>query len=372
MRAVGLSPRTEARRLVWLIVFTIILPFVSNAQESLGNGWFRFELSGKTSEYYRTASSVLEADNPFSPSKYGPEKALDGTPATSWVEGGEGAGIGEYYVVGIKNVPEAVGFINGYAKNGDLFMKNHRVKELSARFYAGLNVGGFSTEKVVIYDARPISEARTVRLADTMGAQRVPLPFDRVEVRKKMDEFRRIGESEGWDFPQAEEMGVDGSEGLSVYYSYLLRLEIADVYRGTRWEDTCLAELWPDFGKAARVFEAEDGRSLIITTEDGIEIPTYSPPSAVLTLVETCSENEWAVVIEEPAYRGTGRVESEYALVHVPTGRDLTEEVFGESPVIGVEVLPTGFVEENGVVSVEYEDFVSGKTKMSRCLLYDE
>jgi len=126
-------------------------------------------------------------------------------------------------------------------------------------------------------------------------------------------------------------MGVDGSEGMPISFRYLIRLEIAEVYRGWKWEDTCIAELWPDYGRASKVSVSEDDKNLVITAEAGEQIPTYSDFEYVLTLVETSRNKEWAIVIKEPTYADEGRIPSTYAVIHTPSGRDLRKIFFGSS-----------------------------------------
>jgi hypothetical protein len=222
----------------------------------------------------------------------------------------------------------------------------------------------------MFYVARPISEAEVIRLTDTMKAQRVALPFDRAEIGEGMQKFRNCEEIESWRFPLAQEHGLSGEESLPLFFRYIINIEIADVYRGTTWEDTCIAELWPDYGSAGEIHVSEDRRSLVMVTDAGESIETYYPFTSVLTLVETGPEKTWAIVIKEPAYQDEGRVETEYAVVQVPAGRDMTEEIFGKTPVMAMELLPTGFLKDDGEVYVEYEDFAAGETRRVQCELY--
>ena len=362
--------RATLLTVVMLLLLSISLPELS-AQEQLSDGWLRFTLTGRTSKPDWTASSVLESDQLYRDSRYGPEKALDGDPATAWVEGVPGPGVGESYIIGLPHYPEAFGFINGYAKNRDLFEKNYRVKELKVQVFAGLAVSGFATEIAQFFDARPISEALTINLADIMEAQRIELPFEGSRILARMREFRNSEEVRSWDFPQAAEMGVDGSEGMPISFRYLIRLEIAGTYPGSKWEDTCIAELWPDYGRASKVSVSEDGKSLLITAAAGEQIPTYSDFEYVLTLVETSRNKEWAIVIKEPAYADEGRISSTYAVIHTPSGRDLSKSIFGSSAEkLGTRLLPTGFIRKQGTTYLEYEDFEQGETKQTPLSLY--
>lgn len=362
--------RTILLPILMLLILSISLPDLS-AQEQLPEGWLRFTLTGRTLQPDWTASSVLESEQLYRDSRYGPEKALDGDPATAWVEGVSGPGIGESYVIGLAHYPEALGFINGYAKNRDLFGKNYRVKELKLQVFAGLAVSGFATEIAQFFDARPISDPHTIKLADIMEAQRIELPFERTRILARMEEFRNSQEVRSWDFPQAAEMGLDGSEGMPTSFRYLVRLEIAEVYRGWKWEDTCIAELWPDYGEASNISVSEDDKSLIITTDAGEQIPTYSDFEYVLTLVDSSEDHEWAIVIKEPAYADEGRISSTYAVIHTPSGRDMSSRIFGPSAVrLGTDLLPTGFFRKQGTTYLEYEDLKMGETKQTPVRLY--
>jgi hypothetical protein len=318
------------------------------------------------------ASSVLESGQPLVASRYGPEKALDGNAATAWVEGAAGEGRGERYYLSLKSAPEALGFINGYAQNRSLFEKNHRVRRLTLQVFASVQVSGFATERAELFDARAITDTRTLRLSDVMEAQRVRLPFSRRSVIAAMEDFRTSEAISTWRFPQAREMGLDGSEGLPLYFRYILRLEIDDVYRGTAWEDTCIAELWPDYGTANTVAISDDGRALTIETAEGDRVSTYADAESVLSLVETGGNGEWAIVLREPAYQGEGRAETAYAVVHTPTGRDVGAMLFGDSALLGPEILPVGFSNRAGNTYVEYENLRTGETGRVLCSLYGE
>ena len=314
-----------------------------------------------------SASSVLEAGNFWETSRYGPEKALDGNPATAWVEGAPKGGIGESYVIALEHCPSALGFINGYAENRSLFEKNYRIKELTVKIYAGVMVSGFATEYVSFYDAVPITVDRTLRLSDTPDAQKVTLPFYRSYVQTAMEKFRGSEEISTWDFPQAKEMGLSGTEGLPRSFKYILRLEIKAIYPGTTWEDTCLAEIWPDYGEVTDVSVTDDSRALLISTPDGEEIRSYEDFEYVFSLVEHSENGEWAILIKEPAYAEPGRVSTEYAIVHTPTGRDVTDRLFEDPAVLGMEKLPTHFIEKEGKTFLVYDDFESGLTRQVVC-----
>lgn len=372
MKSKKLTPLSILQAWALVLAMLLLVPASLTAEKDLGEGWTRFDLTGTAFSPEWNASSVLESGDTLSASRYGAEKALDGDPATSWVEGAPGPGFGESYILALRSFPEAMGFYNGYAKNRELFLKNFRVKELSVRVYAAVNVDGFASERAVFYDALPLTESGTMLLSDSMEAQQVVLPFDRAEIMRGMEGFRNSREIAGGNFPQSREMGLAGGGGPPLNFRYIIRMEIAAVYRGTTWDDTCIAELWPDFGEVASVSEAPDSRSLVITTDTGDEVRTYALLEYLLSIYETSPDNQWALVMREPFYAGEGRISTDYALIHTPSGRDMSAKVFDDPAALGLELLPEGFVMEGSRVFVQYEDLSSGRTLLAPCLLYGE
>lgn len=361
-----MQSQTSLSQIPLFLCILILSAIPMHSEDTVHQDWHRFMLCGNSIVIPDWgASSVLESDDIFLPSRYGAEKALDGDTATSWVEGVPGPGIGESYTLALPSLPEALGFHNGYAKNSDLFGWNHRVKTMNVSIYAAVTVDALSTERAIIYDAQIISEMHTIHLTDTMAAQRVPLPFSRTMLIEKMKAFRESEAIESWRFPVATENGANAESGLSYDFRYLIHLEIADIYPGTRWEDTCIAELWADYGDAVGVRESENMRSLVITKADNEEIIVYSPFEYLVTLLETNSSNEWALVILEPYYHDGGRIETRYAVIHLPTGRDLSGKTLSN-------VLPVGFMEDGPDTYLKHENGVSGKGGRIPCRLYHD
>jgi len=352
-----------------LLLLSLAVPPRAPAQvEPLEGEWIRFSLSGRE---LCGASSVLESEYPWRESRYDPRKAQDGDPATSWVEGAAGEGTGEVYLFSHEALPEALGFVNGYAKNPGLFEKNYRVRELELQVYAVLTVDGFSTELVSFYDGKPIGESLSIFLEDSMERQRIDLPFDRPELRAEMEEFRSSEELATWSFPMAREMGLSGDEGLRISFRYLIELEIRDTYEGSKWEDTCIAEIWPDFGSVHAVAVAENSKSLFIRSAACEQIPSYRSRDRVLSIIETSPDKEWVLLITEPAYLEPGeRAETGYIVIHAPTGRDMTSELFAEPQRLGLGIIPTGFLEEGGRCYLLYEDLEEGRSERAPCPRY--
>lgn len=76
-----------------------------------------------------TVSSVLHDDGSIN---YKPQNVLDSELKTSWVEGVDGSGIGEWIQLETDNEQGVSGFniINGYASSKEFYYKNNRVKKI--------------------------------------------------------------------------------------------------------------------------------------------------------------------------------------------------------------------------------------------------
>jgi len=118
--------------------------------------------------------------DPNIPLRYGLQNAFDGDPATSYVENTEDDLMGISVRVHFFGVRK-IAIINGYAQNISLYKDNNRIKKLSMYYNA--------------------NEIRDMELADN---------------------------ALGWQFIKV----VEGSGGFSVH----------EVYRGEKYNDTCIAE----------------------------------------------------------------------------------------------------------------------------------
>jgi hypothetical protein len=134
------------------------------------------------------ASSVLKSQKG---NFYEPDKMFDGNRDTAWVEAEEGDGVGETVTLHFGRQRKLAGFeiINGYDKNQTIWSANSRIRELGVATATG--------------------PALDVTLQDVRGARRV-------------------------DFATP----VDTS---------FLELTIRSVYRGAKYRDTAVSELYPVF-----------------------------------------------------------------------------------------------------------------------------
>ena len=129
------------------------------------------------------ASSTLD---PQGTNSYCPKNTLDGRPDTAWVEGVRGPGIGEW--ISFRFAPQVITYIDiypGYGKSRESFSRNNRVNKATLVFSDGTRV-----------QARFVDEMRTqtISLASPLRTSSLVLIID-------------------------------------------------DVYRGSRYDDTCISEI---------------------------------------------------------------------------------------------------------------------------------
>ena len=151
------------------------------------------------------ASSVLE--DPGIPDRYSAGKAVDGALSTSWVEGVEGPGVGEQLAFLISRETSVIEIFPGYGDER-YFIPNNRLCRANLTIY--VFVAGV-TEKAVIFSVKQLLHTE--------------LEFD--------------------DRPAIQEFEVELPEidVLPQFGTVFAVIEIVDVYPGTRWDDTCIAEV---------------------------------------------------------------------------------------------------------------------------------
>jgi hypothetical protein len=143
--------------------------------------------------YAVSTSSFLKADKDYS---YTGEQANDLNYKTAWVEGKEGSGIGEYLEYRFENKSPRITTIiisNGYVKSENSWINNNRVKLLKL----------FVNDKAI----------GVIHLSDT-----------------RADQVFKVG---------VLGHNSDGSD-------LILRFEILDIYKGVKFDDTAITEIYFD------------------------------------------------------------------------------------------------------------------------------
>jgi len=154
------------------------------------------------------ASSILKTDavNRFN---YEPKNLFDNDLNTAWVEGAAGGGVGEWAEVQFEkgvNI-EAIGIINGYTKNEAIYKANNRIRKVRL--------------DVEFDDSRP--------------GDVYPNSIDLDLTEKQFNELNRNVQAPFISWLQDYGMGRAVSK---------IRLTILEVAKGTKYDDSCISELY--------------------------------------------------------------------------------------------------------------------------------
>jgi hypothetical protein len=214
-----------------IFIITIFLALGTTA--AWGQDWRMQHLSHHESGYDYRVSSELEDPGPRQFGRYGGHNLFDRNPATCWAEGVPGTGRGEYVFVSIPKGDRTIHILNGYHKSQALFMKNNRIKDLALSMYVAVFRPDQTTELFEGYDIARYGKVKRVTLPDSMKPQTIRFPWDWNEIERFMDQTYAAN-------PKTRDL-THVPEDLR--RKYLVRVEIVDVYPGTKYNDTCISEI---------------------------------------------------------------------------------------------------------------------------------
>ncbi len=197
-----------------------------------------------------SASSYLKDKK--KPDRYAPLKAFDGKIETSWVEGKKDDGIGEKLAFFFRGSPLRIRIMPGFGMK-QYFKMNNRVKSATLSFYVVKNVLAHQCGEDYRIDEKEIVSRKTIHFKDSMT----------------MQEFTT---------------GLSGTEHLEISPNGLMGvIEIDSVYRGTKWRDTCIAEIiLVDVKSGLNGIRRQKVSPVIIDPRAGIRISLFSTRSDIL------------------------------------------------------------------------------------------
>ncbi len=178
-------------------------------------------------EWIQGRSSALQGTNRYN---YEISNISDSDISTAWVEGAEGDGVGEYVYIPIfrketnssfrynkkNDIKITFSIFNGFCKSSELFYKNNRIK----------------TAKITIFVIPMTTEQD--------GYPSFPYEDEENEILlTKVIELKDIIESQTFE----EKINIYNSNYQYDTPFVLLKFEIIDVYKGTKYDDTCISEI---------------------------------------------------------------------------------------------------------------------------------
>ena len=186
---------------------------------------------------------------------YGPEALFDRDPATPWVEGSEGSGVGETITFLTNRTVRELRMTNGFARSQRLYYRNNRVKSVKVAFVAGFTAPGLVTElDYTLFFVRARQLPALFRLKDSMIPQTLLLQST-LETQESF--YSEVLEDFAGEHPQffamiladlglseaAAKVPVNQKLIMEVYGFFALELTIDEVYPGSHYDDTCISEI---------------------------------------------------------------------------------------------------------------------------------
>ncbi len=278
--------------------------------------------------YFLRATSELDdpaqGDKWFN-KRYGVLNLVDGDYTTAWVEGESGNGVGQSVYISIPHNCRSINLHAGYGKSPSIYQQNNRAKRLKVHCYVGVSPVGYASEVTMLFKMMRFPSESFIDLRDVDEIQSFNFPFAQADVAQFKEKVK-------------EQYANHFDEAIFQVATFL-QLEIVEVYKGTRYDDTCISELFfndtyvadyrnQPYSKVLNVYvdDSNEGQILIDTpTQKGIQI--LSDPESVFQVIDISENKRWATIIRMPVAMGEGRVETEYLIVNTHTRKILNGNI---------------------------------------------
>lgn len=194
--------------------------------------------------------------------RYPATNLFDGDIATSWVEDVPGDGVGESVTFAVNGTVQEMRVVSGFARNERLYSRNGRPHRIKISLVAAFTAPGMVSEtNHQLYLARSLKATQPVSLDDTRSEQVMPFPFDedqqqehvQVSLEAFLEDHPVFLDAIAKDLGYGDTANLMGRQlaaffrDVSAAYSMIcVRIEIADVYPGTHYRDTCISEVSVD------------------------------------------------------------------------------------------------------------------------------
>ncbi len=286
--------------------------------------WIELPLSSANGHLWYSTSELEKPADFNEIGRYSAVKLFDGNPATCWAEGVKGAGIGEKIYFDIPAGTSALDITNGLAKNEAIFKKNNRLKKIGLTLYGAVTTDEDAGQFADMYRCLPYDKTLSVNLEDSFKAQQIKLPFD----RKALDDFKKNVLS------KFEQLDYAKQNKSKRYFKFILSLEILDVYKGSKWDDTCISEISfvrknGNEVKIDSIYTNDDENTVFFDTNTGKGNVLVQDKQSVFQLVENSADKKWLIIIRMPSDVGDSRAETEYQLWYLPLKKKIDLRAMG-------------------------------------------
>lgn len=322
------------------VLFLVLwLTYPSKAQETKTGELFLLQKDGFNSYAEFISDDLKDFFNPAAGNAYPSTNLFDGDFKSCWVcNSSKTAKNATLYVC----LPEKIAtdklilnIFSGYGKSKKLFVANARPKKIKLSLYAAFQPDGFSTETANLYFVKKYPLHKTITLADTFAVQSFALTFD----KKSLQKFQKEALTQAKSFSGANynKMKGDNAEPKSFSPAFILKLEVSDIYKGTKYQDVCISELffndrfvtpYPDGYKKISGIDIKNDNTLIANIGDKKSIVIYKDTSSVFTFADWPKNTNWLILhyVENKATGESMRTEEQYLLFDLKNRKAVNTE----------------------------------------------
>ena len=275
-----------------------------------------------------SSSDIKDYFNPQNSSKYPSTNLFDGTFKTCWIAGNTKTDTNtSLYMKVPKKIDLNTLIINifsGYGKSKSLYKANARPRKIKISLYIGLQEEGLSTEVSNLYMIKFFT-SKLISLKDSFGVQSCPLHINK---------------------NQPKTFKFDNNVFLSP--SIIMKIEIVDVYAGTKYDDICISEIFFNDRFVTKCPSRYNEIENVSIINDNILLADYKnkkkiiilkDETSVFTMVDYVAKSNWAILhyVPNDTLGSIGRVEEQYALLDLKNKKIVNKKLkicTGNSPFL--------------------------------------
>ncbi len=263
---------------------------------------------------------------PTDDAAYPPSNLFDADFSTCWVAGNTTDN--PHLFVKLPKQFNMINIFTGYGKNEALYYKNARPSIIKTSLYGGINPEGYVSEISTRYKSILLKENKLIHLSDLYNVQHIPFKYSKQQLKKFEQELRL-------KFSAKYDLKIN-------HFTFILKLEIIDNYKGTKYDDICISEIFFNDRLITKdkitslnikdIYIDDNENALYIKTEKNNKLLIYRDNSSVLQLIDISKNKEWAILISMPS-EIKGRSETNYLLAnlkHKKIMNQIVEEYTGD------------------------------------------
>ncbi len=286
-------------------------------------------LNKNTTDYVEFFSDDMKSFvNPAKGNRYPSINLFDNNLRTCWVAGSVKKSKKRALYIKVPDKIDIgkiiVNIFSGYGKSKKLFKANARPRRINISVYAAFQPDGFSSEVAEFYIIKKHPTIKKIKLDDIFGIQSFPLNLDKKALL--MFQTKALSEARNYSSPNFADVPKEIKQKTEPSF-FILRFNITDVYKGSKYDDICISELF--FNDKFITFSRKKYSSIndvYIKNDNTLlaefkrkKIVVYSDNLATFTYVDWLKKSPLAILhyVKNDAVGAGSRTEELYSLIDI-------------------------------------------------------